>query len=151
MDANTWLIAFAGPVAGAVAGALLSPGLARAVLALARARAQRVKYVPASGADLYSNGVPLTEAQFRGAFAAMQADLDRLPAPAERNEWEFEQQYAAVNRFSMLAGTYPHAFPFRSNADEAWDWYQANGPYNTRDLPSRHGWRVRPPGGIVTD
>jgi hypothetical protein len=35
--------------------------------------------VPASGADLYACGVPLTEAQFREAFGAMQAELDELP------------------------------------------------------------------------
>jgi integrase len=28
------------------------------------------------------------------------------------------------------------------------DWYQASNPYATRDLPSRHGWQLQPPGEI---
>jgi hypothetical protein len=50
----------------------------------------------------------------------MQAELDELPAPAERDEWQPKRQYAAINRFSVLADTYPHAFPIRSHADDAW-------------------------------
>jgi hypothetical protein len=53
---------------------------------LARARARRVKHVPVTGTELYANGVPLDEAQFREAFAAMQAGLDELSPPAERNQ-----------------------------------------------------------------
>jgi hypothetical protein len=145
---NTTVLLIIATVVGSIAAALLAPGFTKALLALARARAQRVEHVPASGADLYNNGVPLTETQFREAFAAMQADLDRLSPPAERNEWELAQQYAAINRFSVLAGTYPHAFPIRGNADDAWNWYQASNSYAIRDLPSRHGWRLRPPGEI---
>jgi hypothetical protein len=126
MNPNPWLIAIVPVILAAVLGAVLSPSMARAVLALARARAQRVKYVPVSGTYLYANGVPLTEEQFREAFAAMNADLDRLSPPAERSEWEMKQQYAAVNRFSVLAGTFPQAYPIRSNADDAWAWYQQN-------------------------
>ena len=51
----------------------------------ARARAQRVKYVPVSGTHLYAYGVPLTGEQFREAFAAMNADgepASRLPSAA---------------------------------------------------------------------
>lgn len=40
------------------------------------------------------------------------------------------------------------AFPIRSSADDAWDWYQANNPYATRDLPNRHGFQPQPPGEI---
>ena len=87
MNPNPWLIAIVPVVLGAVLGAVLSPVMAKALLALARARAQRVMHVPASGTHLYTNGVPLTEEQFREAFAAMNADLDRLPPPAERSEW----------------------------------------------------------------
>jgi hypothetical protein len=86
-------------------------------------------------ASMYASGVPLDEQQFRDAFAAMNAELDELSPPAERNEWELKRQYSAINRFSMLAGTYPHAFPVPSNADEAWDWYQENGPYAVSDEP----------------
>ena len=59
----------AGPVAGRAAGATLR---------LARAKAQHVKHVPASGADLYRDGVPLTETQFREVWAAYQAELAEL-------------------------------------------------------------------------
>jgi hypothetical protein len=109
--------------------ALVSPGVAKSLIALARARARRVKHVPVSGTHLYANGVPLDEQQFREAFAAMQAELDELSPPAERNQWELMRQAHAINRFSMLAGTFPQAFPVRSNADEAWSWYQETGPY----------------------
>jgi hypothetical protein len=50
---------------GPVLGALAPTGLIAALLRLARARAQRVKHVPVSGADQRANGVPLTESQFR--------------------------------------------------------------------------------------
>jgi hypothetical protein len=113
MNPNLWLIAIGPVIVGAVLGAVLSPGLGRAVLALARARAQRVKYVPVSGAHLYAYGVPLTDEQFREAFAAMNADLGRLPPPAERSDWEMQEQYAAVNRFSVLTGRFPHAYSIR--------------------------------------
>jgi hypothetical protein len=146
MNSTILLIIVTG--AGPVAGALLAPGFTNALLALARARGQKVEHVSASGTDLYNNGVPLTEVQFREAFAAMQADLDRLSPPAERNQWELRQQYAAIDRFSVLAATYPQAFPIRSSADDAWDWYQANNPYATRDLPSRHGFQLQPPSEI---
>jgi len=69
MNPNPWLIAIIPVIAGAVLGAALSPGLGRAVLALARARGQQVKSVPVSGAHLYAYGVPLTDMQFRAAFA----------------------------------------------------------------------------------
>lgn len=110
MNPNPWLIAIAivPVIVAAVFGTVLSPSMARAVLALARARAraraQRVKHVPVNGTYLYANGVPLTEEKFREAFAAMNADLDRLSPPAERSEREIKQQYAAVNRFSVLTG-----------------------------------------------
>ena len=118
MDTTSCLIV--ATVAGPVAGALVTPGFTRAVLRLARSRAQRVQHVEASGADLYNDGVPLTETQFREACAAMEAELDQLPPAAERNDWQLKRQYAAINRMSVLAGTYPQAFPIRSNADDAW-------------------------------
>lgn len=126
--------------------AVLSPTLGRAIMMLARARGLHVKHVPVSGTDLYNNGVPLTEQQFREAFGAMQAELDELPA--QRTEWDMKRQFAAVNRLSMLAGTFPHAFPMLGNADDAWNWYEANNPYATRDLPSVHGFAIEAPGVI---
>jgi hypothetical protein len=93
MDTTSWLIV--ATVAGPVADALVTPGFTRAVLRLARSRAQRVQHVEASGADLYNDGVPLTETQFREAWAAMQAELDQLPPAAERNDWQLKRQYAA--------------------------------------------------------
>jgi hypothetical protein len=139
--ADKWLIAatFIGPILGALA----ATGLISGVLALARARAQRVEHVAASGADLYRYGTPMTEAQFREAFAAMQAALDELPPPAERTEAQMQRQYEAVNRLSFLAGTFPQAFPMLGNADQAWEWYSANNGYATRGLPQRRGFRIR--------
>jgi hypothetical protein len=135
-------------VTGAI-GYMLSPTLTKALLALARARAQRVEHVPVSGTQLYNNGVPLTEEQFREVFAAMQAELDELSPPAERCEWELKRQYAAINRLSVFAGTYPHAFPMRGNADDAWNWYKDHNPYATTDLPRRHRFAITAP-GIIT-
>jgi hypothetical protein len=136
MDTTSWLIIAtgAGPVIGAVAGALAAPSFTNALRSLASARASRVEHVEASGSDLYANGVPLTETQFRDAFAAMQAELDSLSPPAERNDWELQRQYAAINRLSVLAGTYPQALPIRSNADDAWQWYAQYNRYATREL-----------------
>lgn len=149
MNPNPWLIAIVPVMVGAVLGAVLSPGLGRAVRVLARARAQRVKYVSVSGTHLYAYGVPLTEEQFREAFAAMNADLGRLPLPAERSDWEMKQQYAAVNRFSVLTGRFPHAYPIRDNADDAWAWYQQNDPYATPGPLGGTGRRSQPPRDIA--
>src|SRR5438874_60148 len=81
---NTTDLLIAATVAGPVLATLVSPGLAGAVLKLARARARRVKHIEVSGIDLYHSGVPMTETQFREAFAAYQGALDELPPPAER-------------------------------------------------------------------
>ncbi len=78
----------------------------------------------------------------------MQAELVGLGPQAERSERQLQQGYAAINRFSMLAGTYPQAYPIRSNADDAWEWYAQNNRYVADELPQRHGWRLRPPGTI---
>src|SRR5258708_36467046 len=141
MDTTSWLIV--DTVAGPVPGALVTPGFTRAVLRLARSRAQRVQHVEASGTDLYNDGVPLAETQFREAWAAMEAELDQLPPAAERNDWQLKRQYAAINRMSVLAGTYPQAFPIRSNADDAWQWYAENNRHATCALPPNP---VDPPG-----
>jgi hypothetical protein len=151
MNPNPWLIAIVPVILAAVLGAVLSPSMARAVLALARARAQRVKYVPVSGTYLYANGVPLTEKQFREAFAAINADLDRLSPPAERSEWEM----SSSTRLSIASPCLPACsrMPTRSAATQT-----MHGPgtrrttlYAASDLPRGTGWRLQPPGDIVTD
>ena len=153
---NALLPVIVSSVVAGVIGYVVSPSFTKGLLTLARARARRVEHVPVSGTDLYNNGVPLTEEQFREVFAAMQAELDELSPPAERGEWELKRQYAAVNRLSLLAGTYPHAFPMLGNADDAWNWYKDNNPYSTKDLPRRHGFAIealgviRPPWQRIT-
>jgi hypothetical protein len=149
MTLNELLVVATTAVISGVAGNLFAPSVTKGLLKLATARAQRVEHVPVAGTDLYASGVPLTEAQFREAFAAMQAELDSLSPPAERSEWEMKRQWAAVNRLSALAGTYPHAFPILGNADDAWNWYRENNPYAMRDLPRVHGFAVQAPGVIV--
>jgi hypothetical protein len=133
VDTTDWLIA--ATAAGPVAGALLSPFTGAAVLQLARARARRVQHVAASGADLMRNGVPLTEEQFRDAWAVMQAELDELPSPAERNEWQLKRSYDTINRFSMLTGTFPQAFPMLGDVDSGWAWYAESNRYVTGAAP----------------
>ena len=130
--ADKWLIA--ATVAGPILGALAATGLISGVLRLARARARRIEHVDATAADLYRYGVPLTEQQFRDAYAAMRAELDQLPPPAERSVPDWERQYTAVNRFSMLTGTYPLAFPVLDEADSAWAYYVGYSNYMTRDV-----------------
>jgi hypothetical protein len=140
MSTTTWLI-LSTAVIGPVFGAVLAPGLTRAVLALARARAQRVKHVPVSGTDLYQRGVPFTEAQFREAFAQMSAAVNRVPGPAYRSELQEAQCKAAIKRFSVLAGTYPQDFPELSDADKAWQWHSENDTYAPAE-PRGHPYRV---------
>lgn len=125
---------------GPIAGALAATGLIGGILRLARARADRVDHVDANGTDLYLYGVPLTEKQLREAFGAMKDELDQLGAPAERTAWETAQGYQAINRFSVLAGTFPQAFPILSDADSAWQWYKENNGYVTRKAARRNGW-----------
>ena len=105
------LIIVVGGVPGAVVGALLSSGIRQAILSLARARARQVKHVPVDSAELYINGVPMDEAQFRAAFAAYRAQLDALPSPAERDPWQQAQANAACQRLAVITGTHPNAFP----------------------------------------
>ncbi len=135
MNETDWLIAVtaAGPFIGALAGS----GLTRAIRQLATARAQRVQHIPANGMDLYHNGVPLTEAQFRAVFAAYQAELAELPPPAERTEWEMKRQFAAAQRLAVLTGTHPQAFPAVGDADRAWEWYAANNRYANQAPPEK--------------
>jgi glycine/D-amino acid oxidase-like deaminating enzyme len=130
----------AGPAIGVITGA----GILGAIIRLTSARARRVEHVPADGAGLYHHGVRLTEAQFRAAYDAMQAELNALPLPSDRTEAEQQRGYDAVNRLSFVAGTFPHAFPMLGSADSAWEWYAANSHYATRDLPRRRGWAIRP-------
>jgi len=126
-----WLIlaTFLGPVLGAGVAAGVIGGL----LKVANGRAQHVRYVAANGADLYNLGVPLTQAQFREAFAALRTDLATLPAaPGTRNEWDLQRQGEMETRFSVLTGAWPQAFPSTDDIDEAWRWYSAYGPYALR-------------------
>jgi hypothetical protein len=147
MNVDIWLP----PVLAAVIGALLSPSVGKGLLTLAGARARRIKHVPADGAELYGNGVPMDEAQFRAAFAAYQAELNKLPPPAERDAWQTAQQNAACQRLAVITGTHPHAFPNLGDPDEAWNWYRDNNPYATERLPRHHGFRLLPPGQIAAD
>ncbi len=107
MNINVWLP----PVLAAVIGSLLSPSVGKGLLTLAGARARRIKHVPVSGAELYANGVPMDEAQFRDVFASYQAELAELLPPRERNEWEMKRQFAAAQRLAVITGTHPQAFP----------------------------------------
>lgn len=75
--------------------------MGKGLLALARARARRIKHIPVDGAERHANGAPMDEAQFRGAFTAYQAELDELPPPAERNEWEMKRKFAAAQRLAV--------------------------------------------------
>jgi hypothetical protein len=145
MDSMGWLIlaTFLGPIAGAFA----ATGLIAALLNLARARAQRVKHVPASGTDLWANGVPVTEEQFRELYAALQADLDALPPPGERSKDDMEGQYTAVRRFSVLTGTFPQAFPALGNVDDAWQWYASYNRYAIR-AEAWNSWLPKTPWGL---
>ncbi|MDQ2814660.1 MAG: hypothetical protein M3Z75_23075 [Actinomycetota bacterium] len=140
MNTTEWLIT--ATVAGPVIAAFLTAGFTGAIRGLAEARAQRIKHVPVSGADLYAHGVPLTEAQFREVFAAYQSELDELPPPADRTEWDLKRQYAAVQRLAVLTGTHPQTFPNVGDADQAWGWYAANNPYASAELPRVHGMPV---------
>ena len=147
MNIDIWLP----PVLAAVIGALLSPSVGKGLLTLAGARARRIKHVPTDGAELYANGVPMDEAQFRAAFAVYQAELDALPPPTERDKWQTAQQVAASQRLAVITGTHPQAFPNQGDPDQAWEWYRDNNPYATAALPPRHGFRLLPPGEIATD
>jgi hypothetical protein len=147
MNIDVWLP----PVLAAVIGALLSPNIRKGLLILAGARARRVKHVPVDGAELYANGVPMDEGQFRSAFGAYRAELDRLPPPVERNEWQMKQQFAAAQRLAVITGTHPQAFPNVADQDQAWEWYRDNNPYATADLPHHHGFQLIPPGEVATD
>jgi hypothetical protein len=141
MDSTGWLIL--GTFVGPVLGALAATGLIAALLNLAKARAQRVKHVP-SGTDLWANGVPLTEEQFRELYAALQADLDQLPPPSERSSNDMERQYTAVRRFSVLTGTFPQAFPALGNVDQAWQWYVSYNRYAIR-AEAENSWLPETP------
>jgi hypothetical protein len=139
---NTTDLLIIATAAGPVAATLVAPGFTGAILALVRARVRRVKHVPVSGADLYRGGVPMTEAQFQEVFAAYQAELDELPPPAERSEWDMKRQFAACQRLSVLTGTHPHAFPNIGDVGEAWEWYSANNPYAVAGQPQAHGMQT---------
>ena len=101
--------------------------------------------------ELYGNGVPMDEAQFRAVFAAYQAELESLPPPAERDQWQIAQQIAASRRLAVLTGTDPHGFPNLGDPGQAWEWYRDNNGYATGLLPLRLTWRLLPPGEIATD
>lgn len=152
MDATDLLItvSLGGPIVGAVVGALVSPGVTRALGALASARAQRIEHVAATGTQLFSYGVPLDEAQFREAYAAYRAVQDRQGPAAERNRWQAAEGVDAVRKFSVLTGTAPAAFPMLGEEDSAWKWYAENNHYAIREFPERHGWKLQPPGTVET-
>jgi hypothetical protein len=146
MNLTTWLLT----VASLVIGNLIAPSVSSGLRVLAWARARHVKHVPADGAELYANGVPMDEAQFRSVFAAYEAEMNELGPVADRNEWQLKQGYDAEHRLSVLTGIHPQPFPIRSNPDDAWAWYRDNNPYATAELPCHHGWRLLPPGNVAT-
>jgi hypothetical protein len=148
---NTTDLLILATVTGPIVASLVAPTVAKGLWALVTVRARRVKRVPVDGDDLYSNGVPMDEAQFRAIFAACQTELDELGPVADRNEWQLKQGFAAANRLAVLTGTHPHAFPNLGDPDDAWDWYKENNPYAIAHLSSRHGWRLLPPGDVATD
>src|ERR1035438_1164382 len=133
MNLNTWLLT----VASLVIGNLIAPSIGSGLRALASARAQRVKHVLSDGAELYANGVPMDEPQFRAVFAAYEAEMNELGEVADRNEWQLKQGYAAEHRLAVLTGVHPQTFPIRGNVDDAWAWYRDNNPYATAQLPHR--------------
>jgi hypothetical protein len=139
---NTTDLLIIATAAGPIVATLVAPGFTSAVLALTGARARRVQHVAVSGTSLYRSGVPLTETQFREVFAAYQAELGELPPPADRSEWDMKRQFAAAQRLAVLTGRHPHAFPNIGDADQAWEWYAANSPYATVDLPHVRGMPV---------
>jgi hypothetical protein len=140
MDATDWLIV--ATAAGPFIGALAATPITGAIRQLTAARRQRVLYVPASGADLYHNGVPLTEAQFRDVFTAYTSELAELPPPADRTEWDMKRQFAAAQRLAVLTGNHPHAFPNFGDPDQAWEWYAANNRHAAGTLPE-NPWTLR--------
>lgn len=73
MDTTDWSIAATAAVK--FVGALVDRGLTNSLGKLAKARSRRIQHVPASGADLYHYGVPLTEMQFREVFGAYRDEL----------------------------------------------------------------------------
>lgn len=147
MNIDIWLP----PVLAAAITALLSPSVGKGLVTLAKARTRRIKHVPIDGAELYANGMPMDEAQFRSAFGAYQAELDMLPPPAERNKWQTAQQIAASQRLAVITGTHPHAFPNLGDSDQAWEWYRDSNPYATAALPRRHRFRLLPPSELAAD
>lgn len=136
---NTIDLLIIATAAGPVAATLAAPGFTGAVLALARARAQRVKHVQVSGTDLFGSGVPLTESQFREVFAVYQAALAELPPPADGTDWDMGRQFTAAQRLAVLTGTHPPAFPSTDDSDEAWEWYAANSSYAAAGLTQVRG------------
>ena len=97
MNMDIWL-----PPALAASSAPCSPQASGRVSHPGRVRARRIKHVRVDGAELYANGAPMDEAQFRAAFGAYQAELDELPPPAERNEWEVGAPTATRTRDLLL-------------------------------------------------
>jgi hypothetical protein len=147
MNVDIWLP----PVLAAVIGPLLSPSVGEGLIALAGARAPRIKHVPVDDAELYANGVPMDEAQFRSAFGAYQAELDALPRPPTAASGR------GHSRPPRLSGRPSSPVPTlmapstSGDPDQAWEWYRNNNPYVTAALPRRHGFRLLPPGEIATD
>ena len=141
MNETDWLIA--ATVVAPFAGALADRAVTGSLGTLARSRARRVKHVSVSGTDLFNDGVPLTETQFRDVFAAYQAELAELPPPAERTEWDMKRQYAAAQRLAVLTGTHPHAFPNVGDVERAWQWYADNNPYSEGAPPRHNPWTLK--------
>ena len=51
----------------------------------------------------------MDEAELQAAFAAYHAELDELPPPAERSQWQTAQQIATTERLAVITGTHPYS------------------------------------------
>lgn len=58
------------------------------------------------------------------------------------NELTLKRGYDVINRFSMLTGTFPNAFPMLGDADMAWTWYAENNRYAT-GATRQNPWTLR--------
>jgi hypothetical protein len=90
---------------------------------------------PSAARNCTPTGYPCRSPSSRELWAALYAELDELPPPPDRTDWESKRGYRAINKFSVLTGTYPQTFPLLGDVDRAWDWYATNNRYATSSEP----------------